>query len=145
MHEAPRVTTPEVLRVQRQRQDRSCDFLGNALLEQPLVCRECTKRVRFDLRSRLLPSYGVYRLERVRTRLADLRPDVIRYVELRFHLGVPPAPFVVGVSCAMSVVLAHDKERRFHDEPEITMFEWRTVSVPHQESDQPLVALAERL
>jgi len=45
----------------------------------------------------------------------------------------------------MSVVLAYDEERRLDDKAEIAMLERATVSVPHQESDQPRVAFAESL
>lgn len=46
---------------------------------------------------------------------------------------------------AVSVVLADDEERRLDDETEIAMLEWRSVTLSHQEPDQPGVALAHLL
>ena len=42
---------------------------------------------------------------------------------------------------AMPVVLPNDEERGLDNEPEVAMFEWRSVSFADQKADQALVPL----
>src|SRR5207248_7545281 len=111
MHKAPRIAAPEVLRIHREWQDGSSNLLRHSLLEQSLVGCKRSLRVLLDLLPCLLTHGLVNRLERVRTGLPDLRPNVIRHVEIRLDLCVPTAPFVVGVARAMTVMLPDDEQR----------------------------------
>ena len=43
---------------------------------------------------------------------------------------------------SVTVVLAHDEERRLDDEAEVAVLERAAVPLAHQEADQPRVALA---
>src|SRR5436190_19507519 len=70
MHEAPRIATPQVLRVRRQRKNRAGDFFRNPSFEHALIGFERTKRVFFDLPSSSVACLLVYRLEGVGARLA---------------------------------------------------------------------------
>src|SRR3954447_13074134 len=98
VHEAAGVATPQILRVRRERQDRARDFLCHASLEHPLVRLKGAPRVAFDLVAGCFARLFVDRLERVRTRLADLSTDVLWNVELRLDFRVSTAPLVVRMA-----------------------------------------------